>query len=184
MIPRMNPPVLFTLPAFLRPAECAAWIELAAAQGFAEAPVTTKLGPLMMPEARNNTRVMLDDVPGTEGLWSRLQPHVAPCQRSDGTWLPVGLNERLRFYRYEPGQMFRWHRDGAFVRDARERSLLTFIVYLDEGCVGGETEFEDRVVTPARGMALIFSHHLLHQGALVREGVKHVLRSDVMYRLS
>jgi prolyl 4-hydroxylase len=30
-------------------------------------------------------------------------------------------------------------------------------------------------------MALLFDHHLLHEGAAVMSGRKYVLRSDVMY---
>lgn len=174
--------VRFTIPEFLSPAECDAWIACCEAEGFEEAPVTTAVGPVYMPEARNNTRVMLDDVPRAEGLWGRLKPYVYAADRRDGLWRPVGLNERLRFYRYTPGQVFRWHRDGAFVRSANERSTLTFLVYLDDDCDGGATEFEDLVVSPRRGTALVFSHWLLHQGAVVTRGVKHVLRSDVMFR--
>ena len=174
--------VRFTIRGFLSPAECDAWITLAEAMGFEDAPVTTAFGPVHMPHTRNNTRVMLDDVPRAVALWSRLRPHLPVDDRSDGGWRPVGLNERLRFYRYTPGQVFRWHRDGAFVRDARERSELTFLVYLDDDCDGGATEFEDAVVKPERGTALVFSHWMRHQGALVTRGVKHVLRSDVMFR--
>lgn len=174
--------MLFTIREFLSPAECDAWIARAEAEGFEEAPVTTAMGPVHMPEVRNNTRVMLDDVRSAEALWSRLRPYVHADDRRDGMWCPVGLNERLRFYRYTPGQVFKWHRDGAFVRNARERSTLTFLVYLDDDCDGGATEFEDTVVKPERGTALVFAHHLRHQGALVTRGVKHVLRSDVMFR--
>jgi predicted 2-oxoglutarate/Fe(II)-dependent dioxygenase YbiX len=174
--------VRFTIPEFLSPAECDAWIALASAEGFEEAPVTTAIGPVHMPEARNNTRVMLDDEARAEALWDRLRPYLTISHRRGGLWRPVGLNERLRFYRYTPGQVFRWHRDGAFVRNRHEHSQLTFMVYLDDDCDGGATEFEDGVVTPRRGMALVFTHGLLHQGAVVTRGVKHVLRSDVMFR--
>jgi len=79
------------------------------------------------------------------------------------------------------GQAFRWHRDGAFVRSASEQSLLTFMVYLNEGFLGGATEFEHTQVVPRVGDALIFHHGLRHQGAEVSRGVKYVLRSDVMF---
>ena len=54
---------------------------------------------------------------------------------------------------------------------------------------GGETTFYDaedltavRVsVRPQRGMALVFAHLQLHEGAAVVEGRKYVLRTDVMY---
>jgi len=178
----MKDTVLFTIPEFLSPAACDAWIALAESHGFEEAPITTFQGPVHMPEVRNNTRVMIDDVPRAESLWSRLAPYVTAEHESGACWRPVGLNERLRFYRYEPGQVFRWHSDGAFVRRAGELSRLTFIVYLNEDFDGGATEFLDAVVTPRRGMALVFSHPVRHQGAVVTRGTKHVLRSDVMFR--
>ena len=33
----------------------------------------------------------------------------------------TGLNERWRFYRYDPGQQFDWHFDGAYERSPLER---------------------------------------------------------------
>ncbi len=57
-------------------------------------------------------------------------------------------------------------------------------VELTEGA--GETRFYlrppqgDVTVVPRRGMALLFRHHLLHEGATVTSGRKYVLRSDVM----
>ena len=99
-----------------------------------------------------------------------------------GGWRPHGLNERLRFYRYTPGQHFRWHLDGAFQRSPRERSRWTFMVYLNDDFDGGGTDFEDGVtVRPVTGAALVFAHGLRHQGAEVTRGTKYVLRSDVMF---
>jgi predicted 2-oxoglutarate/Fe(II)-dependent dioxygenase YbiX len=166
-------------------AECDALIRLAEGIGFHDAPITTGAGFVMAPDIRNNTRVMLDDVPRAAALWDRLAMHV-PAR--DGRFRAVGLNERFRFYRYEPGQQFDWHRDGAFVRRDGDRSLYTLIVYLNDGFTGGTTDFslpqldEPLVIEPERGMVLLFQHHLRHRGAPVISGVKYALRTDVMYR--
>ena len=102
----------------------------------------------------------------------------------------VGVNERIRFYRYDPGQQFDWHTDGFFRRDELEQSRLTFMVYLNDGFAGGETSFSgdgctprfaDFSVTPSTGLALFFTHMLPHKGQPVTEGRKYVLRTDVMY---
>ena len=95
-----------------------------------------------------------------------------------------GANERLRCYRYEAGQYFAPHFDGAFRRSRDEVSLLTLIVYLNECPGGGATNFPglERTVTPKPGRALLFNHHLLHEGAVVTQGLKYAVRSDVMYR--
>jgi hypothetical protein len=92
-----------------------------------------------------------------------------------------GLNERLRYYRYTPGQRFAWHYDGAFGRDNGELSLLTFMIYLNDGYEGGATQFESLAVVGRQGSALLFEHELLHEGGEVTAGIKYVLRSDVMY---
>lgn len=174
---------VFTVRDFCTPDECAELLRLAGGIGFEPAPITTPRGFVMAPEVRNNTRVILDDPDRAARLWQRLAPFV-PARRRD--WRAVGLNERFRFYRYEPGQYFRWHHDGAFIRHVDERSLLTVMFYLDHDFVGGSTDFDHagdvlRVV-PERGMVLVFDHPICHQGAPVQRGVKHVLRTDVMYR--
>jgi prolyl 4-hydroxylase len=55
------------------------------------------------------------------------------------------------------------------------------MIYLNEGYDGGETRFESLSVVGKLGMARVFEHELLHEGAEVASGVKYVLRSDVMY---
>ncbi len=37
-------------------------------------------------------------------------------------------------------------------------------------------------VIPVTGMVLCFVHDLVHEGALIIQGRKYVLRSDIMYR--
>ena len=88
----------------------------------------------------------------------------------------VGFNERFRFYRYDVGQKFAPHYDGHFQRDDGDRSELTVLFYLNDDFAGGETEFytDDRTlrysIRPERGMALVFAHLQLHEGAPVTSG--------------
>ena len=93
-----------------------------------------------------------------------------------------GLNERFRYYRYTRGQRFAWHHDGYFERSNGERSLLSFLIYLNEGYEGGATKFEWTHVRGKTGMGLLFPHGLVHEGSpVLGEGVKYVIRTDVMY---
>jgi prolyl 4-hydroxylase len=174
---------IVTIEGLFSAAECDALVRLAEGVGFDVAPVTTGRGFVLMPELRNNTRVILDDVPRAAALWARIGRFASAEERALHA---VGLNERFRFYRYAPGQFFRWHRDGAFVRGADERSLFTAMVYLNDDFEGGSTDFdlgdEEIRVAPARGKVLLFDHGLRHQGAPVVRGHKYVLRTDVMYR--
>lgn len=62
--------------------------------------------------------------------------------------------------------------------------MLSALLYLNDDCVGGETNLIDleESIAPAPGRALLFQHLLLHEGAEVAAGEKHVLRTDVMYQ--
>ncbi|MFT5683766.1 MAG: prolyl 4-hydroxylase [Myxococcota bacterium] len=170
----------------LTPQRCAEIIEETERIGYRPAPITTSRGPRMAPEVRNNTRVMLDDVSRARALWAELAEVFSPLSG----WDPVGLNERLRFYRYARGERFNWHRDGAYVRSPYVRSRMTLMIYLNEGFTGGQTQFADHheaarplSITPKTGMVLLFPHHLLHTGAVVTGGRKYVMRTDVMYAM-
>jgi prolyl 4-hydroxylase len=174
---------VFSVSHFLSELECSRWLRRAEELGFRDAPITTSRGFVMAPGVRNNTRVMFDDPANAAELWSRLAPWVpATLDGADA----VGLNERFRIYRYDRAQYFRWHSDGAFVRNAHERSELTLMIYLNDDFEGGTTDFDTRCaalrVEPVAGAALVFQHPLRHQGAPVVRGRKYVLRTDVMYR--
>lgn len=98
-----------------------------------------------------------------------------------------GINRRWRLYRYQAGNLYRKHLDGAwpasglrdqpgggteYVYDAyggNTRSRLTFIIYLNDDFEGGETTFyvpqpgvegtlEGRPVKPCMGCATVFPH--------------------------
>jgi len=178
------PERIFTIEEFFSPDECAHFIELSERVGYGDAPVTTTTGPQMRSDIRNNARVLLDDPALALNLWERIAPFVpSPLWKRTA----IGLNERLRFYRYDPGQTFKPHYDGSFKRDNGERSQVTFMVYLNGDFTGGATKFDlpypyhEVSVQPKAGMALLFWHSLRHEGAPVWSGRKYVLRSDVMY---
>ena len=171
---------VFMLLNVLSPEECDLFIRVTEGQGFEAAPITTGRGFAMIPEVRNNGRVMVDDPLRAAWLWGRVWRHV---DEHYGSFSAVGLNERFRYYRYAPGEYFKWHGDGAYIRSERERSMYSFLIYLNEDCEGGTTDFRGGLrVKPVRGAALVFEHGLIHQGAEVISGRKYVMRTDVMYR--
>jgi predicted 2-oxoglutarate/Fe(II)-dependent dioxygenase YbiX len=169
---------IYTLPEVLTHEECAEYIAFTEAKGYEPAPISTMGGFVMAPEIRNNTRVIIDDVDRAADLWLRVKAQIPEILFGRQA---VGLNERFRFYRYDAGERFAPHYDGSFRRENGEASHLTFMIYLSEEFGGGETIFKSISITPRTGMALIFEHGLLHEGAAVTFGRKYVLRSDVMY---
>jgi predicted 2-oxoglutarate/Fe(II)-dependent dioxygenase YbiX len=178
---------IFTVMEFLDPDECRRLIELSEALGYEEALISTPDGYVEVEEVRNNERVIVDDPELAEALWELIEDCVPLEMEGDRA---VGVNERFRFYRYDVGQQFDWHQDFSFERDNGERSLLTFMIYLNGGFEGGETSFNDSCsdepfdefsVTPEEGLALLFAHGVCHKGEAVTRGRKYVLRTDVMY---
>ena len=172
---------------FLSGEECAALIQRSESLRYEPGTVAD----VVIEEVRNNERVIVDDVSLATDFFRRAEPSLPAV--IDGHGL-VGFNERWRFYRYGPGQTFKPHRDGSFMRiKSWEESQMTFMIYLNEGMVGGETRFFSDIeqafrqrpylsVQPKRGMALAFIHSIWHEGAMVQSGLKYVLRTDVMYK--
>jgi hypothetical protein len=182
---------VFVIDSFFAKEECEKLIARSEHVGYDEARITTSAGDVMDKDVRNNTRIVLDDPAFAAELWRRARPFLP---ERIGDWQALGFNERFRFYRYDVGQQFTPHYDGYVQRDNGERSLLTFMIYLNDDFEGGETRFyepssiycpdppERFSVKPVRGQALVFIHRQLHEGARIVQGRKYVLRTDVMYQ--
>ena len=178
-------PDVFLIHEALTPERARELITFAEGLGFEPAPVTTAHGPRMIPQVRDNTRVMRDDPELAQALFASLRPLFPERWERVQESACVGLNERLRFYRYARGERFKMHRDGRFERGDGEHSKLTILFYLNEDFEGGHTRIltaqGELDVHPCLGSALCFKHELRHEGEPVLEGLKYVLRSDVMY---
>jgi len=171
---------IWTIDRFLSERECDDLILFSEQKGFSEADVGLKSGAKMMKSVRDNYRLIYDDIKLSKDLWAIAEatyPFIV-----DGMF-PLGLNERFRFYRYDSGQRFKRHIDGRFKRNDTEESRITFMIYLNDDYSGGETRFKDVVIQPKKGMALFFIHEQKHESIPITEGVKYVLRSDVMYKI-
>eukprot|EP01117_Protostelium_nocturnum_P010113 TRINITY_DN3606_c0_g1_i1.p2 TRINITY_DN3606_c0_g1~~TRINITY_DN3606_c0_g1_i1.p2 ORF type:complete len:280 (+),score=63.28 TRINITY_DN3606_c0_g1_i1:70-909(+) len=178
----------------LSASECQQLIEFSESLGYSEAKVSTYGGQVTMKDVRDNKRLVYV---APQELWNTIYErvwHLFPQMedRREDAYKLSGLNERFRFYCYEPGQRFQPHFDGAY-GSKEHHSLYTIIIYLNEGFEGGHTTFYDlenikkRIkVNPRMGTALVFPHgnHPLspyHEGSACSNGVKYALRSDVMY---
>ena len=147
--------------------------------GFEDATIDDGAGQVIDKAARNNQRVFLNDPVLAMSIWEQFSAFVP--SEIDG-WSPNGLNELFRIYKYDKYQSFKWHRDLPFIKSDDEKSLMTFMIYLNDDFEGGYTDFEDFKIWPQTGMAVCFNHKLRHEGAYVTEGTKLVLRSDIMFK--
>lgn len=171
---------IFLIENFWSSEECENFIAKTEGIGYEPATIQTDNGPRLVDFVRNNNRVISKDFDLAKDLWQKLKPF-APA--AIGKSEAVGLNELFRFYKYQPGQQFKKHRDQSYIRNSSEASYFTFMIYLNDDFRGGATTFDDLVVNPKKGSALIFYHYLEHEGSEVIQGIKYVLRTDIMYRL-
>jgi hypothetical protein len=175
-------PLYWTVDDALSPADCEHYIARFHSGHAEVAPIVgAGGGPVVEPETRNNTRVMWDDPDEADALLARVQSRVPAKLMNQNL---VGANPRLRIYRYGPGERHGAHWDTIVELDGGVRSLLTLVFYLNDGFVGGATDFVElgAVVSPQRGRALLFQHRVMHRACEVEHGEKFVLRTDVLYR--
>ncbi|KAI9318871.1 hypothetical protein DFJ73DRAFT_879312 [Zopfochytrium polystomum] len=194
---RRRPPtetqLAYTISPLLTATECASLISLTEASGYVPALLNVGGGyQVHSPDVRRSLRRIVDSPSLSAALWSRLSPFVPSVL---GGRRVVGLNERLRFLKYVPGDRFAPHSDGTYVRaDGSAMSVLTVQVYLNAGCGGGRTnvwfEEEGGEEEAARygceleaGKVFVFDHGFLHEGEVLTEGVKYTIRTDIMYEM-
>ena len=156
----------------------------------------------------NHSLTWLADDKTTDIIWQRCAPFMTDDQGIFDSKQALGLNSRFRFYRYQPGDYFSPHTDGAWpgskVIDRQlvanafpdRWSQLTFLLFLSDEYEGGRTQFylrsnkrdESTVVsvqTPVGGV-LCFPHgmhplHCLHSSEEIVSGSKYIIRSDVLF---
>ena len=171
---------IYVIPHFLTNEECDELILKSESIGYEEAKVNIDGAQKMMKAIRDNERVLFTDLVYAFQLWKRLKSYIRPVI---GNSYAIGLNEMFRFYKYTPGQRFKMHRDGSYIRNETEFSYYTFMIYLNDDYEGGQTKFQSgEFIVPQKGSALIFEHSLKHEGAAVKKGTKYVLRTDIMYK--
>lgn len=190
-----HPVTISAIDNFMTEDECRTWIAWGEQKGFDEA----KQKQNMMYAFRENGRIEFNSSDIANQIWIRMRPFMPETVGSPARRL-IGCSPRIRVYRYTRGQRFGQHVDSS--RDEVEmggRTHFTVLVYLNGGdCEpaelrvrGGETVFwKDNdgrrpalAFPPTRGVCLFHGHGdecMTHEGAGVEEGVKYILRTDVV----
>jgi WD40 repeat protein len=147
---------------------------------------------------RNNDRFVIDDEALAEKLFQKVKPYLPatieinnPIPAENGIWQLKELNTRLRFCKYSANHYFHRHLDGVHYRSETEQSKLTFMIYLNSATEfkGGRTLFFKTKDSseiwasyiPKQGDLIVFDHNVWHEGEVLSEGEKFVLRSDILY---
>jgi len=202
---------------FLQSEECEQLIECSEKNGYVNSvPTGGGHGRTGREEPRKNKFTVIEDKSYADALFNKIKQFLPPTlewissspyfgEKGGSEWIPIGCVERLRFYKYEKGDIYPEHMDGAYKRKVlrnnqryQQQSFLTLLLYLNEGFEGGETIFfpdhqhcrflrdiENKVPTisqiPKKGTALVNIHNVLHAGSEVISGIKYVLRTDIIF---
>eukprot|EP00980_Cylindrotheca_fusiformis_P012957 scaffold3236_cov66-Cylindrotheca_fusiformis.AAC.23 len=200
----LAPSAVFVVRNFMDSKECQAWIDYAENQiGFESMcnPPTREYAH------RECGRISKTDWDMADRLYERMKPIVEEISQqvtithTDATYGPRTCNGNLRLYRYEKNMSFGKHYDGSekIARYPGGQTEITVLVYLSS-CEGGGTRFylpteskkkkksnavgEGIVFVPEVGAILLHIHGdrcLEHEADPVLEGVKYVLRTDIVY---
>ncbi|KAF9430314.1 hypothetical protein BGZ94_007401 [Podila epigama] len=198
--------VALTVQNILSAQECQDLIARSESLGYDVALVNSASGQgIHLPGYRDGQRCIVDDIPFAAQLWERIRPYLPAVYQNRPV---VGLNERMRFLKYLPGDKFEAHMDGEYRRQdgSNHCTKMTVQFYLNDACEGGATTFLDEnglwksemakkdtttadninavlevAVPPRVGQILVFQHNLVHEGSPVKAGIKYVIRTDVLY---
>lgn len=188
---------ILVIPTFFTASLCKTYVSFLATLPFTTTPGKPKPGEAV----RVNDRFQVEDAAFAQQLWQDTAlKDIVESYEDQEIWggRVLGLNSRIRIYRYIPGQFFAQHYDESnkvlAPNNVAGKTTWTLLIYLT-ACQGGETAFypepaskRDRApdpisVDPQAGSALLHRHFpdcLLHEGKEVLSGEKWVIRSDLV----
>lgn len=171
---------LYSIEDFLTPTECDHMIDLSRTQ---QEPSTVTTGVSSHRTSWTTQFAYIDDP-----LISELEERIA-----DAVGINLPYSENLQAQHYRPGNYFKPHVDyfsegeyyEKFASELGNRTW-TFMIYLNEGMIGGGTWFcaLNKIVTPQRGLALVWNNlypdgqpnpFTVHAGLPVETGEKFIL---------
>jgi len=214
---------IFTLQNILTPEECLEVIKDATSHGWSESsPSGGGHGRTGREDPRTSQFSVIFKPDLAEKLWKKVLPHLPADleylgenvyfnQTTKGTeWKPHCVYDKMRIYKYQPGQNFPEHFDYKVKRsivtkdsEVVQQSFLSLLVYLNDDFEGGETGYwpnSDHVhirfkregeknqkshqikITPVTGTAVIQDQNILHEGLTPRKGDKYLLRTDLIHQ--
>ena len=206
-ITALIPSAVFVSTNFFSIEECNAWIHHTEKNiGFEQmkSPQTREYAHRECGRIQMNNCWDMADV-----LYSRMKPMVEDyIMKQEGvdvpnyhpSYGPVGCNGNLRVYKYEKGMSFGRHYDGSNRIDRYDggNTEITVLIYLSN-CEGGATRFylplknngkrknngsDGIAFVPQAGAILMHMHGdrcLEHEADPVLNGVKYVLRTDIVF---
>ena len=170
--------------------ECNKWIDFAISKGFEKVshPATKDIA------YRNHYRIQYNDENTASKIFQRIYQILPDSMKYIDNKKASGCSDNIRIYMYdssEPNQSFGLHIDESNNHNGKV-SKCTVLIYLSE-VEGGRTLFYSgsgkslklvNFIEPLVGRLLIHGHGhrcLLHEGEVVKNGIKYCLRTDILY---
>lgn len=114
-------PQIFLIEDFLTSEACDEYIAMAEGKVFEEAKINMNGHQMISKGIRNNDRLMVFDNDLAEDLF-RKAAEFLPQEHEN--YRLRNFNEMFRVYKYSPGQRFKMHRDGSYIRNENEKKFL------------------------------------------------------------
>ena len=177
----------FILQNFFSKQDCASFIAECEVKSFQPLPNTS------LENYRTNSRISILDPSLAKVLWKRIVTFLPPTIQYEGSnWVLNSINEHIRFCKYETGQFFDRHIDGHLMTEDGKQSFYTLMIYLNDvsADAGGKTRFYshdgkglviDHVYQPRCGDCICFDQEKLHDGEKIHNGLKYIMRTEVLY---
>ena len=159
------------------PSVCLSYVQQGNFLGWLPSNIS-ELNPLF---ARSQTIVDID----TDLLFQAIK-NSAPT-RLDDMDIDSLVKKRTTCHEDTEGEYFGIHTDAPFVaHDGSAITKLSLVLYLNDDYAGGETVFPELSleVKPESGKVLLFPPNLCHMSKPISCGVKYIVRSEVLYKLS
>lgn len=186
----------FTIDNFLSKKECDDILIKIEKNNFQKAPIGNNKKNIDL-GFRNNSRTFIEDLDFSKKLFNKFKNlEIIPKNMTNNVYKLSSLYKHTLFYKYDKGEFFKEHYDNE-KKDGNKKSFFTVLIYLNDDFDGGETTFitykrnliknkikNEKILTPIipkKGKLLVFNHNILHEGSLLINGSKIVLRNDIMY---
>ena len=143
-------------------------------------------------------------------IWNRIKDHltlIIPINNNNNmfntNWKLIGLCEKIRLFKYEPGEYINEHSDKIIKRNIlntngvkyNQQSFFSIYIYLNDDFSGGEYLYwkntkdknninnkYDFIISPKKGDCVIQSQYLLHKNLQTFDNTKYILRLDIIYQ--
>jgi len=138
-------------------------------------------------------------------IWKRIQNYLPSFIKTNSqfiigdNWELIGLCEKIRILKYEPGEYIDNHSDKVITRNIldmngvkyTQKSFFSIYIYLNDDYCGGEYYFWELdnksekynfVIKPKKGDCVILHQSIINKKCQTFDNTQYILRLDIIYQ--